>query len=154
MMIIGPICKTTMIEPLKIKNKSNYFWDDMIYLDDFNVELVKLESQIGADIYYIVYVVNKPEFNINSINLLYLVVRYLLGRAEKINGSNDRYLVVDEGANSNKRVLDVFDKLWKFIGDGVNKIMKNNDKITFGDADDAVKGYNKLRFNSNIDLLG
>ena len=51
-----------VVKSLKIKNKSYYFWDDMVYLNDFDVKLVKVvrrESQIGVDIYYIGYVVNK-----------------------------------------------------------------------------------------------
>ena len=52
-----------VVKSLKIKNKSYYFWDDIVYLNDFDVKLVKVvrrESQIGVDIYYIGYVVNKP----------------------------------------------------------------------------------------------
>ena len=130
-----------VLESLKIKRKSNYYWDDMVYLDDFDMKLVKVvkrESRIGVDIYYIGYVL-EPEDNINSINPLYLIVKRLLGRIEKIEGSSDRYLVVDE---NNKEVINVFDKLWKFI----------EDEITFGNADKKISEYNKLRFSSNIDL--
>ena len=98
------------VESLKIKSKSNYFWDDMVYLDAFDVKLVKVvrrESRIGVDIYYSGYVL-EPDDDINSINLLYLIVRHLFGRIEKIEGSSDRYLVVDE---NNKEVINVFDKL-------------------------------------------
>ena len=105
-----------VVESLKIKNKPNYFWDNMFYLDDFDVKLVKVvrrESRIGIDIYYIGYVF-EPVDDINSISPLYLVVRHLFGRVEKIQGSSDRYLVVDE---NNKKVINVFDKLWKFIKD-------------------------------------
>ena len=103
-----------VVESLKIKNRSNYYWDDMVYLDDFDVKLVKVvwrESRIGADIYYVGYVVHKFEYDINSVNPLYLIVKNLVGRLEKIEGSSNRYLVVDE---SNKEVIDVFNKLWKF----------------------------------------
>ena len=31
--------------------------------------------------------------------------------------------------------------------------MKKNDKITFGDADNKISEYNKLRFSSDVDLL-
>ena len=113
----------------------------MVYLDDFDVNLVKVvrrESRTGVDIYYIGYVL-EPEDDINSISPLYLVVKRLLGRTEKIEGSGDRYLVADE---NNKEVINVFDKLWKFI----------NDKITFGNADNKISEYNKLRFSSNVDL--
>ena len=42
-----------VVKSLKIKTKSNYYYDDMIYLDDFDVKLVKVgkrESRIGVDI--------------------------------------------------------------------------------------------------------
>ena len=103
-----------VIESLKIKTKSNYYWDDMVYLDDFDVKLIKVvkrESRIGVDIYYIGYVL-EPEDDINSINPFYLIVKSLFGRIEKIEGSSDRYLIVDE---NNKEVINAFDKLWKFI---------------------------------------
>ena len=30
--------------------------------------------------------------------------------------------------------------------------MRNSNKITFGITDNSIKGYNKLRFNSYVDL--
>ena len=96
-----------VIESLKIKSKSNYFWDDLVYLDDI-------------DIYYVGYVLELDD-DIYSINHLYLIVRHLFGRVEKIQGSSDRYLVVDE---NNKEVINVFDKLWKFIKYEINRLIK------------------------------
>ena len=140
-----------VVESLKIKNKSNYFWDKMVYLDDFDIKLVKVvkqESRIGVDIYYIEYVL-EPDNDINSISPLYLVVRYLFGRVEKIQGSGDSYLVVDK---NNKKVINFFDKLWKFIKDEINRLIKRNDEITFGNADNKISVYNKLRFSYDVDL--
>ena len=74
-----------VVESLKIRSKSNYFWDDMVYLDDFDVKLVKVvrrESRIGVDIYYIGHVL-EPDDDINSINPLYLIVRHLFAHVEK-----------------------------------------------------------------------
>ena len=124
----------------------------MVYLDNFNVDLIKIvrrESRIDVDIYYIGYIVNKPQYDINSLNPLHLIVRNLVGRIGKIEGSIDRYLVVDE---SNKNVISAFDKLWKFIKDEINRLIKRNDKITFGNVDNKISEYNKLRFSSDIDL--
>ena len=45
-----------------------------------------------------------PDDDINSVSPLCLVVKHLFGRVEKIQGSSDRYLVVDE---SNKEVINV-----------------------------------------------
>ena len=47
------------IKSLEIKNKTNYDWDDIIYINNFDansLEIIKRESRIGANIYYIGYV--------------------------------------------------------------------------------------------------
>ena len=121
-----------VVESLKIKNTSYYHYD--VYLDGFDVKLVKVvrrELRIDVDIYYIGYGVNKPQYDINSVNPLFLIIKNLVGRIEKIQGSSDGYLVADE---SNKKVINVFDKLWKFIKDEINRLIKRNDRITFGNA--------------------
>ena len=74
------------IKSLKIKTKANYNWDDMVYIYDFDVNLVKIikrESQIAVNIYYIEYVL-EPENDNNSINPLRFVVNRLFGHIEKI----------------------------------------------------------------------
>ena len=80
---------------------------------------------------------------------MYLIIKHLFGCVEKIQGSSDRYLVVDE---NNKEVINVFDKLWKFIEHEINRLIKRNDKITFGNSDNKINEYNKLRFSSDVDL--
>ena len=47
------------IKSLEMKTKTNYNWDDIVYINDFNVdllEIIKRESRIGANIYHIRYV--------------------------------------------------------------------------------------------------
>ena len=87
------------IESLKIKNQSYYYWNDTIYIDDFDIKFLKInkrESQAGIDIYYIGYILYKLKYIMNSVVHLYLNVTSLLGSVEKINGSSDRYLVIDK----------------------------------------------------------
>ena len=94
------------IKSLEIKNKYYYNWDDIVYIYDFDEKLVKItkqESRIDANIYYIGYL-----FENDSIKSLYLTVNRLFGHIEKINGSNDRYLVVNI---NNGKVIKIFDKL-------------------------------------------
>ena len=82
-----------VIKSLKIKHQSYYYWDDIIFIDDFDIKFFKIakrESRIGIDIYYIGYVVNKPEYDINSVKPLYSNIKSLLGSVEKIDGSSDR----------------------------------------------------------------
>ena len=88
-----------VIKSLKIKNQSYYYWNDVIFINDFDIKFLKFakrEARIGIDIYYIGYVVNKLEYDTNSVKPLCLSVKSLLGSVEKIDGSSDRYLVIDK----------------------------------------------------------
>ena len=83
-----------VVESLEIKTKTNYNWDDIVYIYDIDVKLIKVikkESRIGVDIYYIGYVFDS-EYETHSINPLYLVINCLFGHIEKIKGSSDRYV--------------------------------------------------------------
>ena len=91
---------------LKIKNESMFFLNDMIQLNNFDSQLLKMnkrENKENNNIYYISYKINKPEHDINSINNLYFVVDHLYGKIEKINDSKDRYLVIDEDNHMNEK---------------------------------------------------
>ena len=132
------------IESLKIKTKTNYNWDDVVYIYDFDVnllEIIKRESRIGANIYYIGYVL-ESDYD-NTISPLYFVINRLFGHIEKIEGSSDRYLVV---YINNQKIINVFDILWKLIE---NKFTSNSSINT---SINKIKEYNKLRFNSDVDL--
>ena len=70
------------IKSLKIKSQSYYYWNDTIYIDDFDIRYFKInkrESQAGIDIYYIGYLLYKLEYIMNSVIPLYLNVKSLLG---------------------------------------------------------------------------
>ena len=84
------------IKSLEIKTKINYNWDDIIYINNFNadlLEIIKRKSRIGANIYHIGYVLD-PDYDYNTIKPLYFVVGRLIGYIEEIEGSTDKYLVV------------------------------------------------------------
>ena len=127
------------IKLLEIKTKFNYNWDYIIYINDFNadlLEIIKRESRIGAIIYHIRYVLDPDDYN--TINPLYYVFGRLLGYIEEIEGSSDIYLVVASSVR-NKNIISVLDMVWESTK---NKI---NEKI-------EIKDYDKFRFNSDIDL--
>ena len=108
------------VKELEIKNTSNYFYDDIVHADEFDKNLIKVnkrESRIGADIYYIGYIVNKPQYNINSVNSLHLSLIDVTCTVEKIEGPSDCYLVTDL---SNKDVLNVFHDMFNFISNEIN----------------------------------
>ena len=83
----------------------------MIQLNNFDSQLLKInkiENTENNNIYYISYKINKPEHNINSINNLCFVVNYLYGTIEKIDGSKDRYLVIDKDSFMNEKKYRLF----------------------------------------------
>ena len=102
------------------------------------LKINKRESRVGIDIYYIGYILYKLEYITNRVVPLYLNVKSLLGSVEKINGSSDRYLVIDK---SNVEVINVF-----------NAIKEYMQSIIIKDNLIKIDGFDKIRFSSDIDL--
>ena len=93
---------------LNIKNRTYYFWDDQINIKNFNPALLKLDkkSSVGANIYYIGYVTKKPEYNINSVNPLYLVIDEIDGFIElNCTENGTKYLNIVLTDSNNEVVL-------------------------------------------------
>ena len=139
-----------------MKNESMFYPNDMIQLSNFDSQLLKInktENRESNDIYYISYKINKPEHDINSINNFYLVVDHLYGIIEKINGSKDRYLVINENSRVGKNSLVGkknirFFYLWDSI---VNKIKYlRGEDVMFDDNEVIIKYWNRIRFSSDI----
>ena len=108
------------IEPLKIKTQDNYNWDDIIYINDFDedsLEIIKRESKIRVNIYYIKYSTLRP---------FYFVINRLIGYIEEIEGSSDKYLVVLISL-CNKNINILLDNIWETIEDQINPNIKIKD---------------------------
>ena len=105
------------VKSLKIKNESMFYPNDMVQLNNFDSQLLKInkrENKENNNIYYISYKINKQEHDINSINNLYFVVDHLYGKIEKINDSKDGYLVIDEDNHINEKNI-IFLFIYLFI---------------------------------------
>ena len=132
------------INSLEIKNKTNYDWDDKIYINDFDVnslEIIKRESRVGANIYYTGY-------DYDTINPLYLVIYRLIGYIEEVEGSSNKYLVVAKSVR-NKDIISVLDVPWRSIE---NKIEDKIYPIPNNYPCIKIKDYDKFRFNSDTNL--
>ena len=126
------------INSLEIKDKANYDFDNICYIDDFDVNSLKItkkESRIGANIYYTRCALNLDD---DIIIPLHFLIDRLIGFIEEIDGSNDKYLVVVSSLR-NKKIIDALDKVWLSIKDKINPSIK-------------IKDYDKFRFNSDLDL--
>ena len=81
-----------VVKSLKTKNISYYFWNDIIYLNKFDNNMLKInkrENRENNNIYYISYIKNKPEYDINIVNNLYIAIQNLYCTIEKIDDSED-----------------------------------------------------------------
>ena len=132
------------IKQLNIKNRTYYFYDDLINLKDFDPKLLKLDKKQSMDIssYYIDYVTKKPEYNINSVNPLYLLISELYGFIEEKEGS--KYLNISLTYYNN----DVLIK-YAEVRSGIKEQIK---KINNGSVDEYAKDYMKIKFNSDDNL--
>ena len=66
---------------LNIKDRTYYFYNDFINVlgfEDSNLKLDK-KSWKDLDIYYIGYVDKKPDWSVNSVNPLYLLINKVYG---------------------------------------------------------------------------
>ena len=130
-----------LVKSLKIKNESMFYPNDIIQLNNFDGQLLKInkgENRQINSIYYISY----------KINNLYFVVDYLYGTIEKINGSKDRSLVINKDNLMNQKNMNVFYYLWNTI---INIIKySRGDDIMFDDNEVIIKDWNKIRFSSYI----
>ena len=125
------------ISSLEIKDKTNYDFDNICYIDDFDVNslrITKKESRIDANIYYTRCALNLDD---DIIIPLHFLINRLIGFIQEIDGSNDKYLVVVSSLR-NKNIINALDKVWSSIKDKINPSIKTN--------------YDKFRFNSDIDL--
>ena len=126
------------INSLEIKDKTNYDLDNIGYINDFDVNslrITKKESRIGANIYYTKCALNLDD---DVIIPLHFLTDCLIGFIEEIDGSSDKYLVVVSSL-CNKKIINALDKVWSSMKDKINPGIK-------------IKDFDKFRVNSDIDL--
>ena len=64
-----------------LKTRTYYFYNDLINTKNFDHNNLRLDKQsvFNNDVYYIGYTTEKPEYNINSVNPLYLMFNKIRG---------------------------------------------------------------------------
>ena len=133
------------IKQINIKNRTYYFYNDIIDLDEFDGSKIKVDKKNfnDIDIYYLGYEYKKKitECNeINSVNPLYLRIKDMKGQFKKGKGDNVWYLITFGDAD----VLRNFANFWKSIR---AKTEENTNGIVQYDKD-----YMKIKFESNDNL--
>ena len=134
------------VKQINIKNRTYYFYNDIIDLENFDAKLLKIDKKSYKDIgiYNIGYVTKKKIgncMNINSVNPLYLGITRVNGYIEE--KGIDKYLVFDS-TDENKELLKKYNDVFNGIRDKIKEINSNDC--------DYEKDYLKIKFNSDDDL--
>ena len=131
------------IKQIDIKNRTYYFYNDIIDLKNFKSNLLKIDKKSYKDIgiYNIGYITIKKIGdceNIYSVNPLYLRITHANGYIEEIN--ENKYLIFDS-IDENKELLKKYNDVFNGIRDKIKEI--NSDEC------DYEKDYMKIKFNSD-----
>ena len=130
------------IKDINIKNRTYYFFNDLIDIENFDPNSIKIDEKPYKDIaiYYIGYVTIKEYVKIYSVNPLYLIFKYLNGYFEEIN--RNKYLTLVP-TNESKEKINKYEELWIKITDLIKSVTKKSDDY------DNDEQYIKIDFNSD-----
>ena len=122
---------------INIKNRTYYFYNDIIDIETFDSKNLKLDKKTykDLDIYNIGYVTIKKIgdcYDVNSVNPLYLRINNASGYIKEIN--KDKYLIFDD-TDKNKELLEIYGDVFSR---SISKIKKIDD-----DWLKYSKGYKK-----------
>ena len=133
---------------LDIKNKTYYFYNNLIIVSSFKPGNLKLDKKSwkDIDIYYIVYVgKNKPsEWKVRSVNPLYLMVN----RAFCFIGGKDgvKYLKIGKRiGNFSDSVLNKWNQVFNATKYHIKKM--NNEEVN------SDNDFDKIKFATDDSLL-
>ena len=98
---------------MKIKNRTYYFYDDLINIKNFDPK-----SFNDISMYYIGYVTKEPVYKINIVYPLYLLVDEIDGFVEEKEGSKYLNISLTDG---NSEVLKKYAEVWSGIKDQIIK---------------------------------
>ena len=127
------------IRQLNIKDKTYYFYNDLINIKNFNINDLKPDKKgvLGNDVYYIGYITKKPQWDVNSVNPLYLIINIIKGHFEEVN--RDKYLIIN---SENGDIMQKYQEVFNGIKEIIKKINDYNQPIKYHD------NYMKIKFNT------
>ena len=139
--------KMETLTQINTKNRTYYFYNDIIDLENFESKLLKIDkkkSYKDIGIYNIGYITIKKIGdckNIYSVNPLYLRITHANRYIEEIN--ENKYLIFDS-IDENKELLKKYNDVFNGIMGKIKEV--SNDEC------DYEKDYIKIKFNSDDNL--
>ena len=136
---------------IDIKIRTYYFYNDLIYIKNFDRKISKLDTKQCYIIVFIILVVlqKKTEYDINSVNPLYLMINRIKGHFEEKDG--DKYLIIiPENGDAIQKYQEAFNRLKKII----KKINDYSQPIKYDDNEMKIKfiTYDNILLNKTIYL--
>ena len=134
------------VKQINIKNRTNYFYNGIIDLKNFDARLLKVDkkSYKNIGIYNIGYITNKKNDDfesIYSVNPLYLLINHANVYIKEKRVS--KYLIFDS-TDENEELRKKYNDVWNGIRDKIKE-------VSSGECD-YEKDYLKIRFNSDDNL--
>ena len=132
------------IRQLNIIGTTCYFYNDLINIKNFNnnnnLKLDK-KSILGNDVYYIEYITKKPQWNVFTVNPLYLIINKIKDHFEESDG--DKYPFTN---SENGDIMQKYQEVFNGIKEIIKKINDYNQQIKYDD------NYMKVKFNTDDNI--
>ena len=139
------------VKQINIKNRTYYFYNDIIDLENFDSSLLKVDKKSYKDIgiYNIEYIAIKKIGdckNIYSVNPLYLRITHASGYIERSSAEeiNENKYLISDSLYENKELLKKYNDVFDGIRDKTKEI--SNYECHY------KKDYMKITFNSDDNL--
>ena len=134
------------VKQINIKNRTYYFYNDIIDLKNFESNLLKIDKNLYKDIgiYNIGYITIKridDRENISILNPLYLRITHA-GRYTE--GKNRYKYLIFDSIDESKELLKKYSDVFHGINDKIKEVC--------GDECNYEKDYMKIKFNSDDNL--
>ena len=128
---------------LNLENRTYHFYNDLINIKNFDHNNLRLDKQsvFNNDVYYIEYITKKPEYNINSVNRLYLIINRIKSHFEEVDG--DKYLVI---SSENGDILQKYQEVSDGIKEIIKKIYDYSQPVKYDD------NYMKIKFSTDDNI--
>ena len=114
------------VKDINIKNGTYYFFNDIIYIENFDANNIRIDEKSYKNIfiYYIGYVTIKKDLKLYIVNPLYFIFEQVNGYFEEINGN--KYLMLAP-INESKDKIKKYEELWIKIRDLNRTMTKSSD---------------------------
>ena len=97
---------------------------------------------MGNDVYYIGYITIKTQWNVNSVNPLYLMIIKIKGHFEDVDG--DKHLII---SSENGDIMQKYQEVFDGIKEIIKKINGYSYPIKYDD------NYMKIKFKTNDNII-